>query len=251
VKLESRLFISLLGVGLIAGALQAYGHAGWTFWGLFCAGVVVLTLSLLFWPKQSARQSTASIVPANALTSGVDLAWNVCTRMLDYQLDYIEKLDVKLGIVVAGLIGAAGVFLDRAQGLLAAGLGCVALVGLICAVLGFLFGGYQDAPDPRQAVRSSDKPAAAKKAELLDSFIDSFEANELVISRKGRLLHLAAIITSAVVIVAVVAKLCAVILSSSAPPNSKAPSPLTTPKKAGRTVHLVLPRIRHTLTNKN
>lgn len=197
-------------VGLAGVGFSVMRHIQWL--GLGCAFIVGAAFSFIIssW-RNSARASPPGNVPPVSIPgsftiSGIDFAWTSCARFVDAQLDSIERLDIKLGIVIAGLVSAAGIFFDRAHGVFAAALGLIALCALLFALLGFLLGHYQNSPDPRAVVDSINADARATKAQLLDGFIESFDSNQIIIYKKGRYLHWAALLIFAAVVIATVGK---------------------------------------------
>jgi hypothetical protein len=176
------------------------------WFGLAAAFIAGLMLTLLIPRHPPETEVAARSIPDTFTASGIDFAWDACVKFIDSQLQAIERLDVKLGIVIAGLVSAAGVFFDRAHGGLAAVLGCISLAALLFSVLGFLLGGYRDTPDPHDVVGLVNVEARAAKIQFLDSFISSIDGNQVTIYRKGLLLHLAALLIFGVVVVATFAK---------------------------------------------
>jgi hypothetical protein len=195
-----------LGIWAVVLAIGEVPAPGQSF-GLILAFAAGIALSLLF-RRDPPTPPTPPLppLPQNVTPSGIQFAWDACVRLVDGQLNYIERLDIKLGIVIAGLVSAAGIFMDRAHGLFAMILGCASLGPLIVAATGFLIGCYEDAPDPRVAVDAARSDASTAKLELIGNFITSFERNQTVIFRKGRCLNVAAVAISAIVLVAMLGK---------------------------------------------
>jgi len=244
--------LGVLGVGgLAAAAGNVQQPVQWL--GLLCAFAAGLAFALMFAGRQGTPPPATPMQPRGAYTpSGIDFAWTTCARFVDSQLQSIERLDVKLGIVIAGLVSAAGVFFDRAHGSLAAVLGCVSLFALLFAVLGFLQGHYRDSPDPRDAADSVNTDARITKARLLDGFTTTIGGNQLVIYRKGLYLHFAAILIFAVVVIATFAKAHSEIPART-DTSLKRNAPLSSTARRMRENSGVSgpSRIRHTFPNKH
>lgn len=248
-KLFYKIAFAAFGIGAVAVACTQE-PAQWLRFFFVLIGGAALT-QVFRQESPGSGSPPTQVLPETFVASGIDFAWSACERFVDSQLAYIERLDVKLGIVIAGLVGAAGVFLDRAHGPFAMALGSVALVALIFAVVGFLIGRYEDAPSPRSAASTSNEIAYVTKAALIESFITSSDANQVVIFRKGRCLDLAAIIISAVVVIAMLGKVYSDVAGESTGEKRNAPSSSAARLRSGNSKPSGSSWIGHPFTHEN
>lgn len=127
-------------------------------------------------------------------SKALDLIYSEIKERLDKQLESIDKLNTKAGVV----IGFAGIILGATSSLSETPSNHFFILGnfliLISAFLSFLAfspKAYRRDPDPEGLSEYLSKSAKDIKEQLIANFIDSFKENEKIVVRNSTNLKLA------------------------------------------------------------
>jgi len=114
------------------------------------------------------------------------LAYDVASQKLAAQLDQIDKLDAKAGVVVGALAAGIGLFLVAGFSVVARALiGPGLAVAIVLAGQAFLVGKYRDAPEAETFATYAGYSPERMKQIFLPNLLEALRQNALKLSRKG------------------------------------------------------------------
>lgn len=146
--------------------------------------------------------------PSAPTPPGVPLAWDVSIAILEVELQVIDQLDTKAGVVIGALVVAGGLLLNSTvRGFAQVLVGVALILALVFATLSFLVRKYEDAPDPaRFASAALYEPDYMKEA-FLGNVLEAVAVNRERGARKGLYLNWAVGIGALTAVAAVFAKI--------------------------------------------
>ena len=157
-------------------------------------------------PSMSANPGPAPHITVPA-PPGISTAYELAGQKLAAQLDQIDKLDTKAGVVVGALGAGIGLFLvagfsPLARIVIGIGLG----FAIVLASRAFLVGKYLDAPNAAVFAQFASYEPDGMKEIFLPNVLEAISENALKVSRKGNYLNGALGITTMVAIVLLIGK---------------------------------------------
>jgi len=166
---------------------------------------------LAFIGVDGSAKSVDDGVPSPRITvpspPGIGTAYDLAAQKLAAQLDQIDKLDTKAGVVVGALSAGVGLFLVAAFNpipriVVGVGLG----LAIVLAARAFLVGKYRDAPSAASFARcAADEPDGMKEV-FLPNILEAISENADKVSRKGNFLKGSLAVTSLVAILLLIGK---------------------------------------------
>ncbi|HSO93880.1 MAG TPA: hypothetical protein VLS53_05350 [Candidatus Dormibacteraeota bacterium] len=138
---------------------------------------------------------------------GIGAAYDLAAQKLAAQLDQIDKLDTKAGVVVGALSAGIGLFLVAAFNpvpriVVGVGLG----LAIVLAARAFLVGKYKDAPAAASFAQFAAYEPDGMKEIFLPNVLEAISENAVKVSRKGNFLNGSLGVTTLVAVLLLIGK---------------------------------------------
>lgn len=143
--------------------------------------------------------------PRRAGGPGVGFAYDTAVEKQTAQIQSLDQIDVKLGVMAVALSTAAGAAV-AAGGRAATAIGAMLAVPIFLAGRGFLVRRYRNDPNPLELVRFAGDEESFMKELALPDVLRGFGINQAHIQEKARFLNWSIISAGAVLALALVGR---------------------------------------------
>ena len=117
-----------------------------------------------------------------ATPDGIDFAYQVAAAKLSSQLDTIDKLDAKLGVLIGALVTLASLYAATAKSGIAA---LILLIPAVTSAFGYASRSWANPPNPVRLAEYANLGKQRMQEEALASILAAYPVNEKELSSKS------------------------------------------------------------------
>jgi hypothetical protein len=132
-----------------------------------------------------------------ATPDGIDFAYQVAAEKLSSQLDVIDKLDAKLGVLIGALVTLASLYTATAKSAIAA---LILLIPAATSAVGYASRGWANPPNPIRLSEYANLGKQRMQEEALAAILAAYPANDIELEKKARLFNVSLILAIVAVV---------------------------------------------------
>ena len=126
-----------------------------------------------------------------ATPDGIDFAYQVAAAKLASQLDTIDKLDAKLGVLIGALVTLASLYTATAKTGIAA---LILLIPAVTSAFGYASRSWANPPNPVRLAEYANLGKQRMQEEALASILAAYPVNDEELSKKSTLFNVSLIL---------------------------------------------------------